>query len=432
MRITLLTIGTLGDVRPFLALALGLQKLGHQVNLAGPENFISYVEPYQVPYHSLEVDTKQLLESEEGKRWMAAGNVNKFMEELQKMFHERRYILERDILAACQDNDLIITHPLLLFHAATLSEKFHIPLMLATPFPDSPKTKEFPQFLVRSKKLPFGFLNLLTYFLFAKVYEKSKRRDLNEWRIKLGLSPLRGSVFANIVKQHIPILHAYSNELVPFPKDWSEHNFITGNWKIPEKSIEHTEDHLPEELLAWLEAGKAPIYFGFGSLPILEPQKMINMAIEIANNLQTRAIIASGWSDMIAKDLPYTDSDSIFMLKSANHELLFPHCSIIIHHGGAGTTHTTLESGVPSIICSTYADQPFWGERITEINIGRHIPFPKLTKQNLTDAILELHNNSVIEKAAEIGKRMKSENGLQNALEIINTHLERGLPVYRN
>ncbi|MBU9713626.1 glycosyltransferase [Evansella tamaricis] len=429
MKITLLTIGTLGDVRPFLALALGLQKMGHQVTLAGPENFTSYIDTYHVPYHSLEIDTKQLLESDEGKKWMASGNVKKFMEELQNINHERRYVLERDTTAACQDCNLVIAHPLLLFQAATLSENFQIPLMIATPFPTSPKTKEFPHFLVRSKKLPFGFLNEFTYLLFAKVYEKSNRKDLNEWRLKLDLPPLRGSVFAKLVKQQIPILHAYSNELVPFPNDWGDHNYITGHWKIPKNSLEHEENQLPEDLLAWLESGEKPIYFGFGSLPILDPQKMIDMVVEITQSLQTRAIIASGWSDMMPKDSSLTHS--IFMLKSANHELLFPHCSIIIHHGGAGTTHTTLESGVPSIICSTYADQPFWGERITELNIGRHIPFPKLTKQNLTNALLELKNDRVKEKATAIGMRMKTENGLENALEMIDRHIER-VPVYNN
>jgi sterol 3beta-glucosyltransferase len=156
---------------------------------------------------------------------------------------------------------------------------------------------------------------------------------------------------------------------------------------------------------------------------------MIDMILDITKSLNTRAIVASGWSNMTANgtSLP----DSIFMIKTAHHESLFPRCSCVIHHGGAGTTHTTLESGTPSIICSTFADQPFWGERITDLNIGRHIPFAALTKENLLQAIQELSHKSVRSRAAEIGKRIKAEKGLDDALAWIEQRLPTA-PIYKN
>jgi sterol 3beta-glucosyltransferase len=430
MNITLLTTGTLGDVRPYLALALGLQEVGHRVTLVAPENFETYVKQFNIAYHSLVGNTQEILESEEGRQWMASGNAKEFMKALNQITHRTRYEAEQDVLSACQECDAMIVHPLLLFYAATLSEKLNKPFILATPFPFAPATNEFPQFLIRAKSLPFGFLNKLTHRVFAKVYEKGKADDINEWRSKLGLKPLQGSLFKKIVDQRIPILQMYSPSLVPHPKDWGDHNYITGQWKMDDK-------HLPEQAGAdsnadldqWLDRGQAPIYFGFGSLPVLEPQKMMDMILDITKSLNTRAIIASGWSDMTANgtSLP----DSIFMIKTAHHESLFPRCSCVIHHGGAGTTHTTLESGTPSIIISTYADQPFWGERITNLNIGRHIPFPALTKENLMQAIQELNDNSVRSRAAEIGKRIKAEKGLHDALAWIEQRLPTA-PIYKN
>jgi sterol 3beta-glucosyltransferase len=324
----------------------------------------------------------------------------------------------------------MVVHPLLLFYAATLSEKLHKPFMLASPFPFAPATKQFPQFLVRAKRLPFGLLNKITHRLFAKVYEKGKVDDMNEWRSKLGLAPLRGSLFKKLVDQQIPILHAYSPSLVPHPKDWGEHNFITGQWKLDDKHLlQSSKVKSNEDLDQWLARGQAPIYFGFGSLPVLQPQKMIDMVLDITTSLDTRAIIASGWSNLTSEGTALPES--VFMLQSADHESLFPRCSCVIHHGGAGTTHTTLESGTPSIICSTYADQPFWGERITELKIGRHIPFPILTKENLIEAIQSLDNITVRERAAEIGKRIKAENGLKNAMDWVEKHLVTA-PVYKN
>jgi sterol 3beta-glucosyltransferase len=430
MKITLLVTGTLGDVRPNLALALGLQKLGHEVTLVAPVNFESYVKQFNVPYHSLVGNTQEILESDEGRQWMASGNVKEFMKALNQITHRTRYEAQRDIMSACQECDLMIVHPLLLYYAATLSEKLNKPFILASPFPFAPATKEFPQFLVRAKRLPFGFLNKITHRLFAKVYEKGKADDINEWRSKLGLKPLQGSLFKKIVDQQIPILQMYSPSLVPHPKDWGDHNYITGQWKMD-------DNHLPEQAGAdsnadldqWLDRGQAPIYFGFGSLPVLEPQKMMDMVLDITKSLNTRAIVASGWSNITASgtSLP----ESIFMIKTAHHESLFPRCSCVIHHGGAGTTHTTLESGTPSIICSTYGDQPFWGERITDLNIGRHIPFPALTKENLKQAIQELNDNSVRSRAAEIGKRIKAEKGLDDALAWIEQRLPTA-PIYKN
>jgi sterol 3beta-glucosyltransferase len=430
MNITLLITGTLGDVRPNIALALGLQELGHRVTLVVPVNFESYVKHFNIPYHLLVGNTQEILESEEGRSWMASGNVKEFMKALNQITHRTRYEAQRDILSACQDCDLMITHPLLLFYAATVSEKLNKPFMLASPFPFAPATNEFPQFLVRAKSLPFGFLNKLTHRLFAKVYEKGKADDMNEWRSKLDLKPLQGSLFKKIVDQQIPILQMYSPSLVPHPKDWGDHNYITGQWKIDDKHVpEQTTAKSNDDLEQWLARGQAPIYFGFGSLPVLEPQKMIDMVLDITQSLNSRAIIASGWSNITSAgtSLP----ESIFMVQSADHESLFPRCSCVIHHGGAGTTHTTLESGTPSIICSTYADQPFWGERITELKIGRHIPFPTLTKENLIEAIQALDNESIKVRATEIGKRIKAENGLKNALDWIEKRLPTA-PVYKN
>jgi sterol 3beta-glucosyltransferase len=301
LNITLLTTGTLGDVRPYIALALGLQERGHRVTLVAPENFESYVKLFNVPYHSLVGNTQEILESEEGRQWMASGNVKEFMKALNQITHRTRIEAQRDILSACQDCDAMIVHPLLLFYTATLSEKLNKPFIMATPFPFAPSTKEFPQFLVRAKRLPIGFLNKLTHRVFAKVYEKGKAADMNEWRSKLGLAPLRGSLFKKLDEQRIPIVHAYSPSLVSLPKDWHEHNFISGQLKqdfthLPEQASSDSNADLDQ----WLDRGQAPIYFGFGSLPVLEPQKMMDMVVDITTSLNTRAIVASGWSDMTA------------------------------------------------------------------------------------------------------------------------------------
>ncbi|WP_164821689.1 glycosyltransferase [Paenibacillus koleovorans] len=432
MKLALLTLGTFGDVRPFLALAYGLEERGHQVTLAGPENFLGYVtETYKRPYAPIGLNSQQVLESEEGRRWMAAGDSKQFLEAMARITHDKRFAIERDVAAACADCDLIISHPLLLFYAAILSEKLNKPLMLANPFPVTPATSAFPHFLATTKPLPFGFLNKFSYRLVNRVYEKSVRGDMNEWRSKLGgLAPLRGILYDKLERQGVPILQAFSRELVPPPNDWSSRVYITGAWKIPQRYLpEEEKAALPDDLNAWLQEGPPPIYFGFGSLPVLEPRKMVQLALEAAAHAGTRALIASGWSvlELGAEQLP----NSVRLIRYASHEQLFPSCSLIVHHGGAGTTHTALESGTPSIICSTYADQPFWGERVAALGVGAHLPFSRLTQDRLLESIRKLQTSAVQQQALDVARRIRMETGLANALDVVERHLATA-PVYRN
>jgi len=431
MHITLMTMGTLGDVRPFIALAYGLEERGHRVTLAGPVNFTDYVEKdYRRQYVPIGLNSQEVLESEQGRRWMASGNAKQFLKEMNRILHDNRFAMERDSTAACRDCDLIIAHPLMLYYGCFLSEKRNIPLIVANTFPMAPATSAFPHMLFSTKSMPFGFLNKWTHTLVHRVYENNVREDMNEWRKKLGLPTLKGVVYPKLERQRVPMLQAFSPELVPRPKEWGDHVAVTGYWKIPARHMPEKEKAaLPEDLSAWLDQGPPPIYFGFGSLPVLEPLKMVRTAVNIARALHTRAVIASGWSRMeLGADAP---PDTVKLIASANHELLFPRCEAVVHHGGTGTTHTALESGTPSVILSTFADQPFWGARLVERDIGRHIPFSALSETNLHAAISELRDPALRERCARIARRMRSSNGLEQALN----ELERLIPlapVYRN
>lgn len=394
-------------------------------------NFHKYVtETYGRSYLSIGMDTQQVLESEDGRKWMASGDTRQFLKQLSKIAHENRHAVEKDSEAACANCDLIIAHPLHLYYGCYLSEKHNIPIIIANPFPIAPATRAFPHFLTGTRILPFGFLNKATYRLAARMYEKGLRKDMDDWRGGLGLAPSRGDLFSKVEHQNIPIMQAFSRELVSPPEDWGDRVVITGQWKIPKRYVpEQEKQPLSTQLVEWLDDGSPPIYFGFGSLPVLEPQKMLDMVVDITRILNARAIIASGWSELDSGRgrLP----DTVKMVKSVNHELLFPRCCTIIHHGGAGTTHTAIESGVPAIICSTYADQPFWGERITALGIGRHIPFPKLTQKKLLQGIRELQSPEVLARASNVARRMKAENGLETALKFLDDQIPTA-PVYQN
>ena len=111
-------------------------------------------------------------------------------------------------------------------------------------------------------------------------------------------------------------------------------------------------------------------------------------------------------------------------VESIPHAWLFPRVAAVVHHGGAGTTGAGLRAGVPSILTPFVADQPSWARRVAELGAGpRPIPFRELTAERLADAIRQaLSDRSIREAARSIGERVRAEDGLGMATDIILRH----------
>jgi UDP:flavonoid glycosyltransferase YjiC (YdhE family) len=115
------------------------------------------------------------------------------------------------------------------------------------------------------------------------------------------------------------------------------------------------------------------------------------------------------------------------MIDSIPHTWLFPRVSAVVHHGGASTTAAGLKAGVPSAIIPFFGDQPFWGQRIADLGVGsKPIPRKKLTVERLANAIHEVVTNEEMRQhAANLGKQIQTENGIESAVEIINQLAKR-------
>jgi sterol 3beta-glucosyltransferase len=425
MKITILTYGSAGDVVPYISLALGLMDRKHEVILAAPQNFETQVKNKGIHYMPLEGDSQAILESEEGMQWMATGETKLFFKKLTEIANKTRYELQRDSIKACEGADLIVVGTLMLYYAVTISEKLKIPFLIALVNPVCVATSKFPHFFVTQKMLPFGFLNSLTHKLVFNTTHKSFLEPFNEWRESLGLNSTRNNVYTRIDKLKIPVIHGYSPTLLSRPSDWGPHVSVTGIWKRDQQNSNSSTPS--EDLVNWLNAGAPPVYFGFGSMPVLNPKAIQNMVREICEETGNRAIINAGWSNF--EDKKNDLDDPIYFIRYTNLEWLFPKCKIIVHHGGVGTTHLSLESGVPTIICSVFWDNPLWGEQLKKLNVGAHIRFKDLEKNKLIAAIRRLQADEVKQNAQILGKKVKEENGLQAAIDLIEQYSSRA-PVY--
>ncbi|NEO00729.1 MAG: glycosyltransferase family 1 protein, partial [Moorea sp. SIO3I7] len=170
-----------------------------------------------------------------------------------------------------------------------------------------------------------------------------------------------------------------------------------------------------------LDAGNPPVYVGFGSMAGRDPQRLTEIVIEGLQQANVRGIIATGWGGLAVDDLP----DSIFKIDSAPHDWLFPRMAAVVHHGGAGTTAAGLRAGRPTIICPFFVDQPFWGDRVHALGVGsKPIPQKTLTAEKLATAIREVTTNQTIRQNAEaLGKQIRDEDGIANAIAIIESQL---------
>jgi sterol 3beta-glucosyltransferase len=217
----------------------------------------------------------------------------------------------------------------------------------------------------------------------------------------------------------MPIINGYSNLFFQQSKDWKSNIHTTGNW-----FINNEPNFIPAtDLTTFIDNGEQPIYIGFGSMKDIGSFKntfyIIKEALDITKQ---RAVVGLGWST-----LAYNDSipDNIFLIESIPHSWLFPKMKIVIHHGGAGTTAAGLRAGKPTIIIPHNADQPAWGQKVFELGVGaKPIKKSNLTAANLASAILYAQQADIIANADKFGQQLRKENGVENAVEIINDYIE--------
>ena len=219
--------------------------------------------------------------------------------------------------------------------------------------------------------------------------------------------------FSSLKQQKQPVLYGFSSHVLPHPKDWDDFQHITGYWFLePPQGWEP-----PADLLHFLRSGSPPVYIGFGSMSNSKPEETADLVLRALARTGQRGVLYVGWGGLKKEQLPET----VFMTESIPHSWLFPRMAAVVHHGGVGTTAAGLAAGVPSIITPFFADQPFWGQRVYELGVGpKPIARKRLTADNLAEALHRAMTDvEMRKKAASLGERIREENGIAQAVKII-------------
>lgn len=414
MKVAILTLGSRGDVQPYVALGAGLRAAGHEVTLATGKGFAAFVAGHGLRHVALDVDLFERMQTSEGKAALSAKNLPRT---LRRVIATYRRLLD-DEWAAARGADAVVYHPKALggYHVA---EALGVPGFLAHPIPMFSPTRAFP-----NPVLPFaslgGYLNEASYGAFLRLLTAPFHREINRWRKEsLGLPPRR--LMASELEREgepVPTLVCCSPRVVPPPSDWGSSTTATGYWFLGSQDWQP-----PDPLSEFLAGGPPPVYVGFGSLAGWTPKRVVAAAIAALKESGQRGVLVTGGGRV-----PFGLPGDVYAIKSAPHDWLFPRMAAVVHHGGAGTTAEGLRAGKPAVICPTSVnDQAFWGRRVAALGAGPEpIAQKKLTVERLSGAIrAAVGNTRMRERAAELGREIRAEGGVARAIEIIEGEEQR-------
>ncbi|MEW6187279.1 MAG: glycosyltransferase [Thermodesulfobacteriota bacterium] len=393
MKILLVTFGSRGDVQPVLALALAIQDRGHEVLLVGPPERATWAQEYGCPYRPLGGNLTAFIDGiPQAHTLTAALRFVAFVyREVREQFERLHEILE--------GADLVIGASLV-FALSSVAEQMGVPYRYLAFCPQILPSAYHPFPAFKTQRFPSG-LNRLTWKGMHTLDRIGLSRLVNNWRKQAGLMALQDP-WSHFVGDKVIV--ASDPELAGLPPDLETRADQTGYL--------HLRQSRPSNpvLEKFFESGLPPVFAGFGSMPKKDQARNVSLMVKAARLNGQRIIINKFWDE----PSEYSGEKDVFFLKGYPHLELFPKVSMVIHHGGAGTTASSAISGVPQIIVPHILDQYYWGERIYRARLGpKPIRRSRLSARNLGQAIQEcLSDNRMRLKAGEISCRIRDRDSL--------------------
>ncbi|KAH0558394.1 hypothetical protein GP486_004947 [Trichoglossum hirsutum] len=419
LRITCLTIGSRGDVQPYIALCKGLLAEGHKPKIATHAEYKPWIEKHGIQFAQVEGDPAELMRIciENGMFTYS------FIKEASLKFRGWLDDLLISAWAACQDSDVLIESPSAMA-GIHIAEALGIPYFRAFTMPWT-RTRAYPHaFAVPEHKMG-GAYNYFTYVMFDNVFWKAIAGQINRWRKKELALPRTN--LDKLQPNKVPFLYNFSPSVVVPPLDYSDWIRVTGYWFLDEADGWDPPKELTDFIKQAREDRKKIVYVGFGSIVVSDPAAMTRTVIDSVLKADVRCILSKGWSDRLSnKDASEPEvplPKEILQIKSAPHDWLFKQVDAAAHHGGAGTTGASLRAGLPTIIKPFFGDQFFFGSRIEDMGVGIFIK--KLNVSAFSRALWSATNDErMIVKAKVLGEQIRSEDGVEAAVKAIYRDLE--------
>ncbi|OZJ03357.1 hypothetical protein BZG36_03000, partial [Bifiguratus adelaidae] len=405
--ITCLTIGTRGDVQPYIALCKGLVKDGHRVRIATHEEYEGWIVSHGIEFRSIGGDPAELMRICVDYGFLTVNFFKGWFDDLLQT-----------AWIACQGSDVLIESPSAMV-GVHMAEKLGIPYFRAFPMPWT-RTRDFPHPFATPDSPRTKFYNDMTWVLVDHAIWRGTAFHINRFRREV--LDLPNTTWERLEIFRVPVLYCFSPSIVPHPSDWMDWIHISGYWFLDNPDQDWQVDPKLQEFIERKDS-RPLVYIGFGSIIVPDPDAITEIIVEAVLKSNVRAIISKGWSARLKEAVEAKDDaskvletnttqllnhpDQIFNVKSVPHDWLFPKLNGVVHHGGAGTTAAGLRAGVPTIVKPFFGDQFFWGERLEEIGIG--ISLKKFNAEKLAAALKIITTDpNMISKARHVGAQIRA------------------------
>ncbi|WP_029107124.1 glycosyltransferase [Mycobacterium sp. URHD0025] len=417
--IVIAAFGSRGDVAPYTSLARRLTAEGYRVVVAAQAPYRELVSAAGFEFSSLPGDTEQATKASPAAQAFVDGAR---MRPSRELLDEMRADLRRlghGLIEAAKDADLLLLPSVAAVLGYHVAEGLGIPSVGVLLQPTAPTGDFLPSVLSARSLGRWG--NRMVGRLGA-FGEKPHLPLINELRAELGL---RATTFGEYQARRAatwPVLHGFSEHVVPRPTDWPAHLEVTGYWWPAEPDNWSP----PSQLTDFLEAGPAPIFIGLGSTATAQGPKLSDIISTALRATGTRAVVQTGWAGL------HCAGDDVMMVDEIPHSWLFPRVAAVVHHCGAGTTAATLRAGVPSIPVTGIMDQPFWAKRLRLLGAAPiALRRATLTADDLAAAIREASGNPAYRgQAQRLSSLLAREDGAETATHRITELLNRSQEVH--
>ncbi|KAJ7212149.1 glycosyltransferase family 1 protein [Mycena pura] len=425
-----LTIGSRGDVQPYIALGLGLIKEGHTVTIVTHEEYKPWIESFGIKHKQAGGDPGALMKlSVENKMFSPdffKESIHNFRPWLDQCMSFQQCVVNLrltfsvllDSWESCQGADILLESPSAM-SGVHIAEALNIPYFRTFTMPWT-KTSEFPHaFLSPPMDSP-------TFNSASNVMWTATSGQINRWRrnvLKIGNTDM-----GHLAQSKIAFIYNFSTAVVPKPLDWGDAITISGYWFLD--NPEGFDWIPPPELVEWMakarKDGKPLVYIGFGSITVPHPNKVTARIVKAVLKSGVRAIISKGWSARmnkgVDKDPEVEMPPECYQVSSIPHDWLFKQIDCALHHGGAGTTGASLRAGIPTLIKPWFGDQFFWASRVQKLGAGLRVH--SMHSNDLADALIKATTSRIMkEKAAAVGEKIRAEDGVHTAIHTIDTYL---------
>lgn len=412
MKIGIQTWGSNGDIRPMIALANDLQNVGHAVTLVvsslDNRSYAEQCDQFNIGYQQIPdrfdfdlQDFAQQTFKMNGAQWLIALLENAFFPYEDLIYSTAKQLVE--------ENDLVIGHHFLypLKLAALKQSVPHVSVTLCHAAISS------------TSQPPFRFPNLgksintFQWRLFNGLFDLLLKKKLTRLWNNEGM-PAINQVLPQLLTSDTLNLVAVDPEFCPTHNEWSPQHHACGFFNLPQTDYDWS---IPTLLQDFLNAGDPPVYMTFGSLQQAVPEWSMDLFLKAVRLSGCRAIIQTSSSQYPEN----TQQNNVYFIGRHPHQALFEHCAAVVHHGGAGITHTATLCGLPSIVIPFMDEQLFWACTLQQrFCAPKPLPAKKATAKQLASRLKTVLSDSRYKETADkLGKQIKNRNGVSHAVALI-------------